>query len=123
MITRSHAEMSRRMSLITSVPCPDCGAMLPCGRDEDQETRLIHYRSQCPGKPVPAPEMPMVIGLPDYSLLASSSLRALRLRIRARLIVDQNPARLVGINAILQPAYHQILEAVESELSRREGDK
>lgn len=122
MITRSYTEFSNRMSMITTVPCPDCGMALPCARDEDQAIRRAHY-DVCLGKPAPAPEKSFVIGLPDYSTLPANTLRALRLRIRLRVLADQNPARLVGINVLLQPVYHQILTAVEAELARREGDK
>lgn len=123
-MNRSYTEFQRQIHIfaVGTVPCPDCGMALPAGGDDqDFSTRQRHYSSQCPGKPAPAAK-PMVIDLPDYTTLPLSALKALRIRIRARLLADQNPHRLVGINAILQPAYDQILAAVNEELARREGD-
>jgi len=66
-------------------------------------------------------ERPLIIGPLDYSAMPTPTLKALRLRIRARRLSDQNPNRLIGVNALLQPAFDQILDAVDTELASREG--
>lgn len=121
---RSHQEFRRRMAAITTVQCPHCLAPLPCGRDEDQESRMAHY-AVCPGKPQPVEAIatPMIIGDINYAAMTEEQLKSLRLSMKLRLMTFDNPRRMDGINALLKPAYQQMFDAAEAELSRRKGDK
>jgi hypothetical protein len=101
------------------VSCPHCGAMLPCG-DNDQPVRMSHY-ARCTGKPQPIEVIakPMILGDIDYPSMTDEQLRSLRLSMELRLKSFETP--LIGVHAILHPAYKNMHDAASDELSRREG--
>lgn len=60
----------QKLALMTSVPCPDCGLLLPAATDADQEARRVHY-AVCP------------VGL-----------QKLALKDRTAALIAQNPAHI-----------------------------
>jgi hypothetical protein len=104
------------------VACPHCGTMLPCG-DSDQPARMSHYAT-CQGKPQPVEVIaqPMIVGDINYAGMDEEALRSLRLQMKLKLMLLDNPARRNGVALILRPTYQQIHDAASAELHRREGE-
>jgi hypothetical protein len=102
------------------VACPHCGTMLPCG-DSDQPARMNHYQ-HCTGKPQPveAVAKPMIVGDIDYTAMSDDQLKSLRLSMKLKLMLLDNPARRNGVSLVLRPTYESIRDAASAELSRRE---
>lgn len=107
---RGLPEFYRRMSVVlaSTVPCPDCGLDLPSA---DHDARQAHF-AICTGKPK------TTATVINFTAMPLTELNALRLCVRARLLVDQNK-RPGEVPELLQITFLQILDAIDDELTRR----